>query len=813
MANLNNKRLWTLCCSNRDPDFLENENKKDSETENENKKDSETENPASEITNDPFFLSALDSCFDRYFNYGYRKMVIDKLIDSIIDDFLDDLIRSATDIPSSSANKKNEEPNTNENSDAHNGENEEPSTNDSSDNHNGEREEPSTNENSDTHNDENEEPSTSGNSDESQRENGRPSPNTNENADINGRHKDDGFSIDAYYNTNGSASGSARRPSPNTNENADINGRYKDDGLSIDAYYNTNGKPNDSPLRIWVWSSLDANYDDRPNIPKVNGIRNRFLDLDNVGLFVNENSDDHNGENEEPSTNDSSDNHNGESEEPSTNENSDAHKGENEDPSTNERKTIDYGAFWVQCETCYGINYKRLFFQSRLNICEHCGCHLRLDSPERIELSIDPGTWDPMDEAGKEDAIDPGTRDPMDEAGKEDEYMSVLDPIEWDWDSESEDDENEEDSEDEWDLDSDLYSYSDPDPNTDPEEESEEESESEEEKSKKEDPEESEKEESKKEESDPEEEDPEEEDPEESDPDEEDPEESDPDESDPEEEDPEKEDPDEEEWEEEEWEESESDTDEEEWDPWGKGDPWANGEWNPRDPEQQEQKKKKKDEEEDWSWLEIEKEEVEVEDKPYLERIFACQDETELSEAVQTGIGQINGIPVAIGVMDFRFIGGSMGCVVGEKITRLIEYATNQILPLILVCASGGARMYEGSLSLMQMAKISAAIYSYKKNKKSFYISILTTPTTGGVTASFGMLGDIIISEPDAYIAFAGKRVIEQTLNIEVPEGSQTAEVLFENGLLDPIVPRNPLKGVLDELLQLHNFCPLNKKE
>ena len=165
----------------------------------------------------------------------------------------------------------------------------------------------------------------------------------------------------------------------------------------------------------------------------------------------------------------------------------------------------------------------------------------------------------------------------------------------------------------------------------------------------------------------------------------------------------------------------------------------------------------------------------------------------------------------AIGVMDFQFMGGSMGSVVGEKITRLAEYATNQFLPLILVCASGGARMQEGSLSSMQMAKISSALYDYQSNKKLFYVSILTSPTTGGVTASFGMLGDIIIAEPDAYIAFAGKRVIEQTLHKTVPEGSQAAEYLFQKGLFDLIVPRNPLKGVLSELFQLHAFFPLNQ--
>jgi len=161
--------------------------------------------------------------------------------------------------------------------------------------------------------------------------------------------------------------------------------------------------------------------------------------------------------------------------------------------------------------------------------------------------------------------------------------------------------------------------------------------------------------------------------------------------------------------------------------------------------------------------------------------------------------------------MDFQFMGGSMGSVVGEKITRLIEYATETFLPLIIVCASGGARMQEGSLSLMQMAKISSALYDYQSNKKLFYVSILTSPTTGGVTASFGMLGDIVIAEPNAYIAFAGKRVIEEILKKPVPEGSQETEYLFEKGLFDLIVPRNPLKSVLSELLQFHAFFPLNQ--
>nr|BDY09229.1 acetyl-CoA carboxylase subunit beta [Lysimachia foenum-graecum] len=270
--------------------------------------------------------------------------------------------------------------------------------------------------------------------------------------------------------------------------------------------------------------------------------------------------------------------------------------------------TQKYRHLWVQCEKCYGLNYKKIL-KSKMNICEQCGYYLKMNSSDRIELLIDPGTWDPMDED-----------------------MVSLDPIE-------------------------FHSV----------------------------------------------------------------------------------------------------------------------------------------------------------EEPYKDRIDSYQRKTGLTEAVQTGIGQLNGIPVAIGVMDFQFMGGSMGSVVGEKITRLIEYATKKVLPLILVCASGGARMQEGSLSLMQMAKISSALYNYQSNKKLFYVPILTSPTTGGVTASFGMLGDIIIAEPNAYIAFAGKRVIEQTLNKTVPEGSQAAEYLFQKGLFDLIVPRNLLKNVLSELFQLHAFFSLNQ--
>nr|YP_010122020.1 acetyl-CoA carboxylase beta subunit [Peristrophe japonica]QRF92904.1 acetyl-CoA carboxylase beta subunit [Peristrophe japonica] len=273
--------------------------------------------------------------------------------------------------------------------------------------------------------------------------------------------------------------------------------------------------------------------------------------------------------------------------------------------STDLDATQNYRRLWIQCETCYALNYKR-FLKSKMNICEQCGYHLQMSSSERIEVSIDPGTWDPMDED-----------------------MVPLDPIG-------------------------FYS---------------------------------------------------------------------------------------------------------------------------------------------------------AEDR-YKDRLASYQRKTGLTEAVQTGIGQLNGVPVALGVMDFQFQGGSMGSVVGEKITRLIEYATNRFLPLIIVCASGGARMHEGSLSLMQMAKISSALYDYQSNKKLFYVSILTSPTTGGVIASFGMLGDIIIAEPNSYIAFAGKRVIEQTLSKTVPEGSQVSEYLFQKGLFDLIVPRNLLKSVLGELFKLHAFFP-----
>nr|YP_010464156.1 acetyl-CoA carboxylase beta subunit [Valerianella locusta]UUL71507.1 acetyl-CoA carboxylase beta subunit [Valerianella locusta] len=202
---------------------------------------------------------------------------------------------------------------------------------------------------------------------------------------------------------------------------------------------------------------------------------------------------------------------------------------------------------------------------------------------------------------------------------------------------------------------------------------------------------------------------------------------------------------------------------------------------------------------------------LDFEDDPYIDRIASYQEKTGLTEAIQTGIGQLNGIPIAMGVMEFEFMGGSMGSVVGEKITRLIEYANNQSLPLIIVCASGGARMQEGSLSLMQMAKISSALFQFQTEQNLFYVSILTSPTTGGVTASFGMLGNVIVAEPNAYIAFAGKRVIEETLHQEVPEGSQETEYLFDKGLFDLVVPRKTLKSTLTELFQSHGFGSVNQ--
>nr|YP_009293913.1 acetyl-CoA carboxylase beta subunit [Ahnfeltia plicata]AOM65601.1 acetyl-CoA carboxylase beta subunit [Ahnfeltia plicata]UAT97160.1 acetyl-CoA carboxylase beta subunit [Ahnfeltia plicata]UAT97365.1 acetyl-CoA carboxylase beta subunit [Ahnfeltia plicata] len=190
--------------------------------------------------------------------------------------------------------------------------------------------------------------------------------------------------------------------------------------------------------------------------------------------------------------------------------------------------------------------------------------------------------------------------------------------------------------------------------------------------------------------------------------------------------------------------------------------------------------------------------------KLYGKRLQDMKLKTGLHDAVQTGVGLIGNIPIALGIMDFRFMGGSMGSVVGEKLTRLIEKATIERRPVLIVCASGGARMQEGMLSLMQMAKISSALYKHQK-ESLIYIPILTSPTTGGVTASFAMLGDLIIAEPNALIAFAGRRVIEQTIREDLPDNFQTSEYLFEHGFIDLIIPRTHLKSKLTQILSFYH--------
>lgn len=177
-------------------------------------------------------------------------------------------------------------------------------------------------------------------------------------------------------------------------------------------------------------------------------------------------------------------------------------------------------------------------------------------------------------------------------------------------------------------------------------------------------------------------------------------------------------------------------------------------------------------------------------------------------EAVVTGIGRIDALPVAIAVMDFSYIGGTMGSVVGEKITRLIETAIEQRLPVVVSSASGGVRMQEAIIGLMQMAKTSGALYRLKQARLPF-ISVLTNPTTGGTTASFASLGDIIIAEPKSLICFAGPRVIKQTIRQDLPEGFQTAEFLLERGLIDMVVPRPQMKETISKLLRYLMRKPL----
>lgn len=192
---------------------------------------------------------------------------------------------------------------------------------------------------------------------------------------------------------------------------------------------------------------------------------------------------------------------------------------------------------------------------------------------------------------------------------------------------------------------------------------------------------------------------------------------------------------------------------------------------------------------------------LELEDYP--KKLKSLRKKTGLEEAVSCGIGNINGEKVVICVMDSGFLMGSMGVVVGEKITYAIEQAIEKRLPLIIFSVSGGARMQEGIMSLMQMAKTTAALTKLDK-EGLLYISVLTDPTYGGVTASFASLGDIILAEPKAMIGFAGPRVIEQTIGEELPEGFQTAEFLLEHGFIDKIVERKDLKETIYQLLKLH---------
>ncbi len=184
----------------------------------------------------------------------------------------------------------------------------------------------------------------------------------------------------------------------------------------------------------------------------------------------------------------------------------------------------------------------------------------------------------------------------------------------------------------------------------------------------------------------------------------------------------------------------------------------------------------------------------------YADRLKKASSKTGLNEAVKTGTGNINGLPVVLAVMDFRFVGGSMGSVVGEKIARAAMLALRRKFPFIVISASGGARMQEAAYSLMQMAKTSARLAMLSEAKLPF-ISVLTHPTTGGVTASFAMLGDVILAEPKALIGFAGPRVIKQTIGQDLPEGFQRSEFLLDHGFIDAIVERSHLKQKLHEVL------------
>jgi acetyl-CoA carboxylase carboxyl transferase subunit beta len=190
-----------------------------------------------------------------------------------------------------------------------------------------------------------------------------------------------------------------------------------------------------------------------------------------------------------------------------------------------------------------------------------------------------------------------------------------------------------------------------------------------------------------------------------------------------------------------------------------------------------------------------------VDQNPYRERLKKNQKATGLLDAIIVGEGKLGGRQVVMAAMEFAFMGASMGSVVGEKITRAIEYCLDQKVPLVIASCSGGARMQEGALSLMQMAKISGAL-ARLDDAQVPYISLLTNPTTGGVTASFAMLGDLNIAEPGALIGFAGARVIEQTIKQKLPKGFQRSEFLLEHGMLDAVVDRRQLRGFLINALE-----------
>jgi acetyl-CoA carboxylase carboxyl transferase subunit beta len=190
-----------------------------------------------------------------------------------------------------------------------------------------------------------------------------------------------------------------------------------------------------------------------------------------------------------------------------------------------------------------------------------------------------------------------------------------------------------------------------------------------------------------------------------------------------------------------------------------------------------------------------------VDTRRYADRIAAAQKQTGLKDALIVAEGKLAGRPIIVGSMEYQFIGGSMGCVVGEKVTRAIERCADQKLPLVIVSCSGGARMMEGAVSLMQMLKISAALARLDQARVP-YISVLADPTTGGVTASYAMLGDLNIAEPGALIGFAGPRVIEQTIRQKLPEGFQRAEFLLQHGFLDAVVHRKDLKNYIANALR-----------